>query len=309
MEFIDAHFHIWDTTDAARTGQSVDNLGMPGKTIPQYSAGKYKEDLAEVKGLNMKCKGCVWVECLSTIPLAEASWASGECLKLLSGPLNEFKIVARCDLSDEDVRKRLRRLNTVPDLTGIRQILNHHPTESKLTYPLVERGDYMQDEDWLEGFRLLGDLGLSFDLQVYPHQLEEFAAVARRYPNTNTVLNHLGMLSLKEPSVVDTWRKGMRALAECDNVSVKISMLDYIIPDWIRDKAARREMRDYVREVIELFGPHRCMFGSNFPVEKCTGYAMGDLYSAFQEFVSDLDEESKKQLFYGTAYRFYKFEE
>ncbi|XP_077983934.1 uncharacterized protein y4mH-like [Glandiceps talaboti] len=309
MDFIDPHFHVWDFTDAARTGQSQEVIAQViGETIPVYTIEEYLEDLCTIK--NMSCKGCVWMECRSAIPLAEASWASGECLKLLGGSsIDEFRVVARCDLSDEDVKKRLRRMNIVSDLVGIRHVLKHHPTDQKLTDPTVERGDYIEDEDWLHGYGTLGDIALSFDLDVNPHQLEEFAKVVHRRPLTNVVINHMGSLTTSDPSTVETWRSGMQALAKQPQVYVKISALDRVIPKWNTDDNARQELRGYVREVIELFGADRCMFASNFPVEKCAGYCMAELYDTYREFVSDLDEKSQEDLFYGTAARFYKFGE
>ncbi|XP_077984399.1 uncharacterized protein y4mH-like [Glandiceps talaboti] len=305
MEFIDPHFHIWDITGKSRTGQSADVLGGLGRAFPSYLVDDYLTDLSTVTG--MTCKGCVWIECLSTIPLAEATWASTECMKLLDdSSIADYKIVARCDLSDEDVKKRLRRLGGVAEFVGVRHILNHHPSNPDKTYPMVEHGDYMGNEDWLNGYAILDDLGLTFDLQVNPHQLFDFVKVAQKYPNANVVIDHLGMLN--EPSMVATWRAGMKALAKFPQVSVKLSMFDVIVPNWDKDAKARQEIRSYVSEIIELFGADRCMFASNFPVDKCSGHSMAELFASYREFVSHLDNKSQRDLFYGTAARVYKFD-
>ncbi|XP_006823421.1 uncharacterized protein y4mH-like [Saccoglossus kowalevskii] len=307
MEFIDPHFHVWDTLEIAKTGHSAKLLGGPGKEFPIYCTEDYRVDFESVDG--MVCKGCVYIEGISSVPLAEAMWASGECLNLVGETsVCDFRVVARCDLSDPDAKKRLRRLKSISGVVGVRQIMSHHPSNPTLTWPLVERADYMQDKDWLIGYAALGKLDLSFELQVNQHQLADFVQVAQRYPNTNVVINHMGMLNMNESDALDIWRKGMAALAECKNVSVKISFIDFAVPQWYKDEKANEEVRGYIREVIVMFGSDRCMFASNFPVDKYGGVTMDQLYSNYRKFVADLDEKSQYDLFYGTAARFYKFD-
>lgn len=127
------------------------------------------------------------------------------------------------------------------------------------------------------------------------------------------ILNHLGTLHLGQGDEEDKknlqyWRDGMKALASQSNVTVKLSMLGFVRKDWGQEQQSFQEVKSLVRETIELFGSNRCMFASNFPVDRVgngTFSAVG-LYSKFEELVSDLDYDSKAQLFSGTAKQVYQ---
>ena len=106
-------------------------------------------------------------------------------------------------------------------LRGIRQILNRHPVAK---YNYVDR-DYLQDEDWQRGLGALASRGLSFDLQLYPEQMDDAAATARRHSNLTIVLNHTGMPWDRSADGIARWHAGMARLAACPNVVVKISGL------------------------------------------------------------------------------------
>ena len=156
---------------------------------------------------------------------------------------------------------------------GIRQILNRHPDPG---VNFVDR-DYMREERWQQGFGRLRAHGLSFDMQLYAPQMADGAATARRHPDTQIIINHTGMPLDRDPEGLAAWRSGMRALAACPNVAVKISGLGMVDHHW-----TVKSIRPFVLETIDMFGTDRCLFASNFPVDRLfSDYAA--LWRAFDQ--------------------------
>ena len=129
---------------------------------------------------------------------------------------------------------------------GIRMILNFHPTDASLTWPQVDRGDYLTGgvPAFDKNFSLLAANGLSFDTHVNWFQLEEAAAFLAKHPDTTVVVDHLGCPKLGQGEAEDAartavWRKGLTALAALGHVHLKVSGLVYIRDNWIHDAEAR----------------------------------------------------------------------
>lgn len=201
---------------------------------------------------------------------------------------------------------------------GIRYTTAYDESPVILSHSRAPRGA-MQLPTVHEGLKVLQRLGLSFDAWLYFHQLPEFISLADAHPELNIVLEHCGgplgygpYLDHHE-QVLSTWRSHMREVARRPNVSVKIGGLlmrsaagDYLnstIPAGSRELADC--IRPYVENTIELFGADRCMFESNFPVDKIvTGYTT--LWNAFKYLTAAASAEEKKQLYADTARRVYR---
>ncbi|WP_321962407.1 amidohydrolase family protein [Paraburkholderia sp. J7] len=206
-------------------------------------------------------------------------------------------IVAACDLSAPNAAAVLEAHAAFARTRGIRQILNVH--ENKL-YDYVGR-HYMREATWRENFALLEKHGLSFDLQIYPSQMEEAAALAQAHPGIQIVINHAGMF-VDRNSVAGyrAWREGLRLLAACPNVAVKISGLAMFDHEW-----SVESLRAYVLETIDAFGVDRAMFASNFPVDRLFG-GYSKLWHAYASIVSGASESEHAALFRGNAERIYR---
>merc|ERR1711920_810463 len=102
------------------------------------------------------------------------------------------------------------------------------------------------------------------------------------------------------------WREGMAKLAALPHVCVKLSMLPYMLQDWQDDPVREGTVRELILEVISLFGVNRCMFASNYPVDKVSGTDFKRMYSAYIDWTKDFTEEDQRALFHDTAARFYK---
>ena len=206
-------------------------------------------------------------------------------------------IVAYADLSRPDAGNVLTEHTKHRNVRGIRQILNVHTDPF---YDYVGR-HFMREPEWQAGFELLSRFGLSFDLHIYPAQMAEAADLASKHPETRMILNHTGMF-VDRSSVAGwrTWRDGLRLLARCPNVAVKISGLGMLDHDWTLES-----IRPYVLETIDAFGTGRSMFASNFPVDRLyRSYA--EVWHAFAEIVRDTSDAEKTALFRENAERIYR---
>ena len=146
-------------------------------------------------------------------------------------------------------------------------------------------------------FRSLKKYDFSFDLQVYPPQMGDAVALAQTHPDTSIILCHTGMPLDRDPDSLKLWRDGMKALAAQPNVTVKISGLGMFDHSWSVDS-----IRPYVLETIDHFGTERCMFGSNFPVDKLYS-SFAAIYDAFKDITSGFSRAEQEALFAGNAER------
>jgi predicted TIM-barrel fold metal-dependent hydrolase len=208
-------------------------------------------------------------------------------------------IVAYADLSSPDVGRLLAAHAEHRNVRGIRQILNVHPDP---LYDYVGR-HFMREPAWRKGFGLLRWHGLSFDLQIYPAQAAEAAEVARENPETAIILDHTGMF-VDRSAVAGwrAWREGLRTLAACPNVSVKISGLGVFDHRWTVES-----LRPYVLEAIDAFGVERSMFASNFPVDRLYG-TYEALWHAYAEIVGGASEAEQAALFRENAQRVHRLQ-
>ncbi|HZD25899.1 MAG TPA: amidohydrolase family protein, partial [Alphaproteobacteria bacterium] len=158
----------------------------------------------------------------------------------------------------------------------------------------------MDDPAWRAGLKLLHKYGLSWDLRVPPWHLEEAAQVVALIPDTPVVLNHAGFPWYRGNEGLETWRRGMAALAARPNVMVKLSCLLAADGPWDYKKN-----RDVVLETIDRFGADRCMFASNFPVDGLRiGY--GEMFRAYARMVAGFSPGEQYALFHDNAARFYR---
>ena len=176
-------------------------------------------------------------------------------------------------------------------------------------------------DSFQDGVRLLGEMGLSFDVWCYHPQLPEVVALANACPDTTLIVNHLGgVLGIgpyagKRDETFEQWKRDYAALRECANVFGKIGGLAQGVNGYGWEKRELPPTSDEIVEIqrpyylhaIECLGPDRCMFESNFPVEK-ESVSYHVLYNAFKKITADFSEDEKDYLFRGTAIKAYRLE-
>jgi len=158
----------------------------------------------------------------------------------------------------------------------------------------------MSEADWRAGFQVLGELGLSYDLQAPTPLMSEAAELALDFPDNQILLTHTGLPLDRTVSGLEAWRRGMKKMAERDNISVKITGLP--MTDWSWTVESLKPM---VLETIEIFGVNRSMFGSNFPIDGLHS-TYDALFNAFREIVSGFSDAEVHALFHDNAARSYR---
>ncbi len=293
MKIVDPHVHIWDLTTGLYPRLEKPSTGFIGNNASIARSYLLDELLAE-GGTDFDIVKIVHIEAIPTDPIAESSWL--QALADGAGMGLPQALVANVDLSANNAAEKLEVQSSFANLRGIRQILNRHPVA---LYNYVDK-DYMADPVWCRNLALLRKNDLSFDMQLYPHQMNEACAVIVDSPDQMFVLNHGGMFADRNLAGWVQWRDGIRALARFENVTVKISGLGMFDHAWTVES-----FRPYVLELIDAFGVMRCMFASNFPVDKLFG-TYGDLWRAYLKIVSDASDDEKRALFRENAERIYR---
>lgn len=278
---VDPHHHLWDP-QVLGYGRSL--------TPPRYLLPDF---LADAAGLNLVRSVHLQAETERADSVAETRWLQS----IADQHGFPHGIVAYANLADPDVERTLDEHAQAPNFRGIRQILNWHP-DPKISQ--CERPDYLTDPAWLRGYSLLRRFGGSFDIQAYPWQMADAAKVAAAHPDTPLIVNHTGMPRLQEPTGWEDWNRGMRTLAEHPNVFVKLSGFGMFDPHWTADL-----IRPYVLTAIDLFGVDRCMFASNYPVDK-PARAYPDMFTTYATIVARFSASERNALFNTTAQRLYR---
>jgi L-fuconolactonase len=179
----------------------------------------------------------------------------------------------------------------------------------------------LADKAFREGFAVLGRLGLSFDAWLYHPQIGELTGLARAFPDSRIVLNHvggpigIGEYAGKHKEVFPGWAASIKALAACPNAYVKLGGLGMRMggfgfhdkPEPPSSETLAATWRPYVETCIEAFQPSRCMFESNFPVDKGS-YSYPVFWNACKLLAKGAGAADKADLFAGTAARFYRLD-
>jgi len=292
---VDPHMHLWDLDRHYYAW--LQDTPLPNNPAGDMSGIAYKsygldDYLADAKGWNVV--QVVHVEC--GLPpkdqLSETDWLQSiaDQRGVIGG------IVAGANLDDPDVEAMLAAHASRKAVRGIRQIVNWHADPAKTYGPT----DKLLDDQWRKGFALLAKYDLSFDLQLYASQMATAVALADAYPDIPLIVNHAGMPTDRDAAGLAAWREGMATLAQRPNVSCKISGLAMVDRSW-----TTASLKPFVLQVIETFGIERCMFASNFPVERAHG-SFGGFYAAYDAITAGFSHDEREALFAGTARRVYR---
>jgi predicted TIM-barrel fold metal-dependent hydrolase len=291
LKIVDPHVHLWDLRTRLYPHFEKPSMGRNGSNAAIARSYLLEEFLDEGEG-QFEIVGAVHVEAFPTDPVKET-----ETLQRVAdrSPIS-IVIVSNEDLTSPDLPARLDRHAQYPIFRGIRQVVNRHP-KPEFSYGVP---DFLANPAFLTGLQTLGQRGLSFDLQLYPHQMERAAVLAAQAPQTQIILNHAGMWADRDLAGWRQWKAGMRMLAARPNIAVKISGLAMLDPKWTIES-----IRPLVLETLEAFGPARAMFASNFPVDKLSSdYVL--VWRAFVAITEAMSNDEKSGLFRDNARRLYR---
>jgi L-fuconolactonase len=259
-------------------------------------------------------------------PVGEIEFANGVAAMSASGGYGKPRvcagIVGHADLTlGARVREVLEAMIGLGGgrFRGIRFISASHPDQTHWGATAIRPEGWLRDARVREGFGQLAPLGLSFDAFMYHTQLPDLLDLARAFPGTPIVMNHvggpigLGRYKGKRDEVFAEWNKSIQALAACPNVHVKLGGLgmrllgfdvhEGELPPSSEQLAAL--WRPYIETCIKAFGADRAMFESNFPVDKGS-YGYGVFWNACKRLAEGASAAEKKSLFSGTASKVYR---
>jgi L-fuconolactonase len=316
LPIIDPHHHFWD--------------------VPQQRRQYFLPDLLADIGGGHNIVSTVFLECGAMYrkagppemaPVGEVEFVNGIAAMSASGNYGPCRvaeaIIGHANLTlGARVRDVLEAQIAVGGgrFRGIRYGLSQDASEaiskfaSRIVPPHLAR-----DPKFREGFAQLAKLGLSFESWQFHPQLPDAIDLARAFPDTAMILNHVGGVLGVGPyrghraEILTGWRKDIAELAKCPNVSVKlggVGMTSFGFDFHERDAPPGSEelataWRQYIEPCIESFGPDRCMFESNFPPDKQSG-GYTELWNAFKRITAGASAADKKALYSGTAARVYK---
>jgi len=310
QRIVDPHHHLWPV-----------GSGLP------YGLAELTADATSGHAV----KGTVFVECHAAYrnegpahlaPTGETEFVAGVAAadpnRLIAG------IVAHADLTNgvhlEDVLDAHNELGRGL-FRGIRHAGMHEPHPEGFMIPVSAPAGLYADPAFRAGVARLGTRGLTYDTWHHHHQNLDFAALARAVPGTQMVLDHfgtpvgVGVYAGREEEIFEAWRVSIAEIAKCETVVAKLGGL--AMPDngfgWHQadrpptsDEFVARQQRYYLH-TIECFGPGRCMFESNFPVDRMSlSYRV--LWNGFKKIVAAFSPSERDAMFFGTAARVYRLD-
>jgi L-fuconolactonase len=315
LKIIDPHHHFWDT--------------------PQRGRYFLPDLLADVGG-GHNIVATVFLECQAMYrrhgpaemaPVGEVEFVNGIAAMSASGNYGPTR-VAEAIIGHADLRLGARVRDVLEAeiavgggrFRGIRHGVawDGDPAVGRFASRSVA-AHLVRDATFREGFTQLARLGLSFESWQYHPQLSDAIDLARAFPDTTIILNHVGGVlgvgpySGHRQEILSSWQRDIKEFAKCPNVSVKLGGIGMTsfgfefhernIPPSSEELAAA--WRQYIEPCIEAFGVDRCMFESNFPPDKQScGYT--ELWNAFKRITAGASASEKAALYSGTAARVYR---
>ncbi len=318
---IDPHHHLWQ-----RAGH-------------RYLLDELLADIgaSDAQGARHNVRATVHVECASMYraggapalqPVGETEFVQGIAAMSASGGFGATRVAAGIvGFADLCLGTAVREVLEAhidaarQRFRGIRHAAGWHASDAIRNSHSNPNEALLRDKTFREGFAQLAPLGLSFDAWLFHPQLPELTDLARAFPDTVIVLNHfggplgIGPYAGQADAVFADWKRDIDALSSCPNVVAKLGGLAMPINGFGWHKRERppgsQELAEttarYYLHTIERFGPQRCMFESNFPVDKVScSYLV--LWNSFKRLSAGFSDSEKDALFHDTAARTYRLE-
>ena len=317
LPIIDSHHHLWDC--------------KIGRVNPRYFLDEILEDFNS--GHNIIAS--VFIECGTMFredgpedekSLGETEFANGIASMSASGLYGKTRvsagIVGTVNLNlGKNVNKILEKHIELSGerFKGIRVGATWDESHDVVNHRTNPRQGMFYEKKFREGFAQLENYDLSFEAWCYHPQIPDVTDLARTYPNNRIVLDHLGgpigigPYRTRKKIVFREWKKNIAELALCENVVVKLGGLNMEVNgyNWHRKKVPPtseelfESTRSYLEYAIEKFGPDRCLFESNFPVDKMScSYVV--CWNSFKRLTANYSKDEKLKLYSDNARRIYK---
>lgn len=271
---IDAHQHFWR--------YSAENYAWITTDMEVLRRDFLPVDLEPLLH-ERRLESCVAVQARQD--LQETRWL----LELTESAPMIAGVVGWVDLQSPQVGEQLAELAVHPRLVGIRHVVQDEPNDR-----------FLDEVDFRRGVAKLREFDLNYDLLIYPRQLPAAIDFVRAFPDQPMVLDHLAKPEART-EVFEPWASQLAELSRAENLFVKLSGL-ITEAEW--EKWKPEALRRYLDHALESFGPHRVMFGSDWPVCLLAG-SYDQVFELIDDFAAALSTDEREALFGGNAARFY----
>jgi L-fuconolactonase len=293
---IDAHHHLWDLSAREHRWLSGGQAWASDDQLARLRRSFTLDDLAAL-AVAAGVSGSVVIQTMAE------PWETPDLLALAAGhnpyggadpgsPNLLRGVVGWVDLASPGVGESVAELRSLRGGTFLRGI----------RHPILAEADpgWLARPEVLDGLAELAGTDLCFDIVARPHQLPAAVTAARSTPGLTFVLDHLGgpPLGSEQGEAVSSWAAAIRDLAALPNVVCKLSGA-HSAP------VRAADLRPYYETVLEAFGPHRLMFGSDWPVSTLAA-SYGEVCGMYRELTADLSDAERHAVFQGTARRVYR---
>jgi L-fuconolactonase len=338
LPIVDSHHHLWFMPEStlaameARNSISARSLAPVFRRRARYLFDEYMADVAS--GHNIRASVFVDARTLYRASgpeafksVGEVEFVNGVAAMSASGVFGEVKvcagIVGGVDLRLGDAVEEVLAAHIRAGGSRYRGVRSPvvHDEDATILGAGVGVPHVLLDAEFRRGFAKLRQFDLSFEAWVLEPQLSDVIELARTFPETQIILNHVGapvgvgQYRGQREQRFSIWRERIRTLAQCPNVTVKLGGLgipfgafkSYLASPPFNSQQLAEEWKPYIETCIEAFGAQRCMFESNFPVDSAAcSYAV--LWNAFKRIVAGTSTHEKTALFSGTASRVYRLD-
>ncbi len=331
LPIVDPHHHLWDRPSLPPPRPD----GHPFEDVVRLTPRYLLDELRADAGSGHNVTATVYVQCgafyradaaQGMAPVGEVEFVNGVAAMSASGIYGPFRacdgIVGHADLLLGDSAAAVLEAEIAAGggrFKGIRHVNASDPDPRVLGPMSHTPGGLLGDAAFRAGFSRLAPLGLSFDAWMLEPQLPELIDLARAFPDTAIILDHvgtplgIGAYAGKRDDRYNLWLANIRELAKSTEVSVKLGGLGMPFPgfpglDGVNRPSSERLAdlwRPYIEPCIEAFGAERCMFESNFPVDRW-GCDYATLWNAFKRIAAGASDAEKAALFSGAAKRVYR---
>jgi L-fuconolactonase len=336
LPIVDAHHHLWLLPEAAvaavegHSSVALRALGPVFRQKARYLFDEYKADIDS--GHNIRASVFVDARAMYRLrgpealrSVGEVEFVNGVAAMAASGLFGEAKvcagIVGGVDLRLGDAVEEVLAAHLEAGGGRYRGVRSAIVYDEDLLGVGLNAPHLLLDASFRAGFKRLGPLGLSFEAWLLEPQLPELIDLARAFTDTQIILNHvgapvgMGRYAGQREERYSRWREHIRTLARCGNVAVKLGGLgipfggfkSYLANPPMSSEQLAEEWRPYIEACIDAFGPQRCMFASNFPVDSAVG-SYATVWNAFKRITVGASKDEKTALFGRTATRIYRLD-
>ena len=286
---IDCNVHLWDQatnpifwlTDRALVRNMIGDYDSLPDT---YTLADYQREVA-----GHHVRGIVWSDAGAEDPIMAAAWVQDQCRELGT----PAALVTLGDPADDGFAELIERFRALTLARGVRVRLVAALTQS------AGRRSLVQDDRAMSNLDLLARHGLVATVEATSDQLGVVIDLARALPTLRIVVDHFGWPENLSDHALGLHTERLAAIAAESNTATRIDAIGTIFGDWTTDR-----IRPWLRAALDVFGPERCMLGSDLPIERLRS-GFGQLFDSYQNVFSDLAEDERDALFRTTAASWY----